>query len=113
MMTSVQRIEKCDWKAIRNQLDELGYALTSTLLTADECHKLVGLYAEKGVFRSRVVMARHNFGQGEYQYFANPLPSLVAQLREHFYPSLAEIANGWSQRLNQPERFPPTLDEFL
>lgn len=112
-MTSAQRIENCNWKAIRNQLDELGYALAPALVTASECDELIALYAEKHAFRSRVVMARHNFGRGEYQYFANPLPSLVAQLREHFYPLLAEIANDWSRRLNQRERFPQTLAEFL
>ncbi|HEV8487471.1 MAG TPA: 2OG-Fe(II) oxygenase [Blastocatellia bacterium] len=58
-------------------------------------------------------MARHNFGRGEYQYFAEPLPALVLELREHFYPPLTEIANRWAERMNQAHRFPATLSEFL
>ena len=58
-------------------------------------------------------MERHNFGRGEYQYFAAPLPTIVAELRESFYPPLAEISNRWMERMNRPERFPPSLEEFL
>src|SRR5262244_3412938 len=78
-----------------------------------ECDELISLYADNRAFRSRVVMERHNFGRGEYQYFAAPLPPLVAELRESFYPPLTRIANRWMERMNQPERFPPTLAEFL
>ena len=108
-----RRVESCDWPRLAAQLDERGYALTPPLLSPVECAELIGLYADSEAFRSRVVMERHNFGRGEYQYFANPLPPLVAELRESFYPSLAEIANRWMERMNRPERFPPTLSEFL
>jgi uncharacterized protein len=108
-----QRVANCDWPRLAAQLDEQGYALTSPLLSLAECDGLIGLYADSKAFRSRVVMGRHNFGRGEYQYFAAPLPPLVAELRESFYPRLAEIANRWMERMNQPERFPPTLEEFL
>jgi uncharacterized protein len=108
-----QRVANCDWPRLAAQLDEQGYALTSPLLSLAECDGLIGLYADSKAFRSRVVMKRHNFGRGEYQYFAAPLPPLVAELRESFYPRLAEIANRWMERMNQPERFPPTLEEFL
>ena len=113
MKTPEDRIESCDWNKIAAQLDERGYALTKPLLTAAECAELIRLYGQREAFRSRVIMARHNFGRGEYQYFDEPLPSLVLALREHFYPPLAEIANGWTERLNQPQRFPATLSEFL
>jgi len=108
-----QRVATCDWPQLAAQLDEQGYALTGPLLSPAECDELIGLYADSKAFRSRVVMERHNFGRGEYQYFAAPLPPLVAELRESFYPPLAEIANRWMERMNQSERFPPTLAEFL
>src|SRR5262245_30338874 len=108
-----RRIANCYCQRPSSQLDEQGYALTAQLLSPDECVELIRLYADGGAFRSRVVMERHNFGRGEYQYFSAPLPPLVAELRESFYPPMAEIANHWMERMNQPERFPATLPEFL
>ena len=35
-----------------------------------------------GRFRSTIDMARHRFGEGEYRYFADPLPEPVAALRQ-------------------------------
>jgi len=111
--TTQQRVATCDWPRLAAQLDEQGYALTAPLLSPAECDELIGLYADGKAFRSRVVMERHNFGSGEYQYFADPLPLLVAELRESFYPPLTRIANSWMERMNKSERFPPTLAEFL
>src|SRR5687768_6685767 len=95
MKTPTERTESCDWKEITTQLDQRGYALTRPILTTAECDDLIRLYAQKNAFRSRVVMARQNFGRGEYQYFADPLPPLVLELRDRFYSPLAEIANRW------------------
>ncbi|MGH9970394.1 MAG: 2OG-Fe(II) oxygenase, partial [Pyrinomonadaceae bacterium] len=108
-----QKIENFDWLNLSKQLDEQGYALTPRLLSPAHCAGLTGLYTSDKTFRSSVVMERHNFGRGEYRYFANPLPPLIAGLREHFYPPLASIANRWAARLKQPERYPPTLNAFL
>lgn len=113
MKSAWQRVAACDWPRLAAQLDEQGYALTDPLLSPGECDEMIGLYADSKAFRSRVMMERHNFGRGEYQYFASPAPSLVAELRESFYPPLAEIANLWMERMNQSERFTPTLAEFL
>jgi hypothetical protein len=113
LKTPRQRVMACDWPRLAAQLDEQGYALSAPLLSPAECDELIGLYADGGAFRSRVVMERHNFGRGEYQYFAAPLPPLVAELRESFYPPLTRIANRWMERMNRPERFPATLAEFL
>jgi hypothetical protein len=58
-------------------------------------------------------MARYRFGEGEYQYFAEPLPPLVETLRRQLYEPLAVIANRWSEALQQDARFPDRLDQFL
>jgi hypothetical protein len=65
-----QRVAGLDWPRIEADLDAQGYATTGPLLTAEECRALAGLYPEDGPFRSRIVMARHGFGRGEYKYFA-------------------------------------------
>ena len=92
METSVQRdeagggmgarIAALDWPAIGQALDEYGNAHVPRLLTAAECRCIARWYAEDARFRSRVVMARHGFGRGEYKYFSYPLPELVAALRD-------------------------------
>ena len=79
----------------------------------DQCDAFIRMYDDQDRFRSRVVMARHNFGRGEYKYFAEPLPHLVSELRQAFYDPLSRIANRWAQRLIQRERFPSTYDEFV
>jgi uncharacterized protein len=58
-------------------------------------------------------MARYRFGLGEYKYFAEPLPRVVAALRVHVYRRLAPIANRWSAALGVAERYPPELDAWL
>jgi hypothetical protein len=108
-----ERVAALDWPAIGAELDERGVATTGALITPDECTSLAGLYGCDDLFRSRVVMARHGFGRGEYKYFANPLPALVAALRCEVYPRLAPIANRWFERMAEPSRFPPSLEAFL
>ena len=112
-MTIQERLEQLDWKAIEASLWERGYATTYPLLTAEECDALVGLYGNDQLFRSRIDMKRFRFGQGEYKYFAYPLPLLVHTLREAIYPRLAVIANAWAKALHQPEAFPPIHDKLL
>jgi hypothetical protein len=102
-----------DWARIASDLDEHGCAATGPLLAADACAQLMKSYDDESRFRSRIVMARHGFGQGEYKYFAAPLPQAVAALRAGFYPPLAEIANRWNERLGITQRFPATLDDYL
>ena len=102
-----------DWPRIRAQLDARGFALAGPLLTDAECEALTRLYDSPEHFRSRVVMARHNFGRGEYQYFAYPLPPGVARLRAECYEALAPLANAWAAALGRRERYPAGLDEFL
>lgn len=98
--------------ALATALDERGFATIPELLSPDECHEMKALYDRPDRFRSRVVMARHGYGRGEYQYFAHPLPPLVASLRASLYPPLVPITNAWTERLRQERRFPPTLDQL-
>lgn len=102
-----------DWQRIASELDEHGCALTGPLLPAETCAQLIDSYDDDARFRSRIVMARHGFGRGEYKYFAAPLPQIIATLRARFYPPLAEIANRWNASLGIATRFPDNLDAFL
>jgi len=107
------RLEWVDWTEVAHALEERGWATTPPLLTAAECAELVGLYSEERRFRSRVDMARFRFGEGEYKYFANPLPPVVRELRRQAYPRLAPIASAWEKALGGGSGYPPELDDFL
>ena len=107
------RVDALDWPRIAADLDAQGWATTGALLDADTCRALAASYADDAAFRSRIVMARHGFGKGEYKYFAYPLPSLVTELRTAFYPHLADVANAWHAALADEARFPPTLAAWL
>lgn len=108
-----QRIEALDWSRIETELDAYGVGLTGRLLDATECRALAGLYDDERRFRSRIIMARHGFGSGEYQYFAYPLPEAIAALRPVVYARLAPIANRWNEALGIAQRYPDELDAFL
>lgn len=107
------RITRLDWPALREQLDERGFAETPTLLTASECEALAATFDEDDKFRSTIDMKRHRFGEGQYKYFDRPLPALIDEARHAFYPPLAEVANEWARRLGEPDGFPDDLDGFL
>ena len=102
-----------DWASAGQELDDRGYSVVRNLLSPEQCAALAALYDDDARFRSRVVMARHNFGRGEYKYLSYPLPEPVASLRVSLYPPLAAIANRWQEALRSPVRFPATHDEFL
>ncbi len=110
---TARRLDAFDWPALAASLERDGAAILGGLLTPGECRALAALHDEGGLFRSRVVMARHGFGRGEYKYFANPLPPLVAGLRAALYPRLVPVANLWNERLGLDDRYPATLDEYL
>jgi hypothetical protein len=96
-----------------SELEEHGLVMIPGLVGPDECARLAALYDDPRHFRSRVVMSRHGYGRGEYQYFKYPLPPLVEKLRHALYPRLAPIANRWHERLRDEVRFPPDLATFL
>jgi hypothetical protein len=107
------RLRQIDWTAVARDLDDRGWATTPALLSAAECAELIRLYPDERRFRSRVDMARFRFGEGEYKYFANPLPPVVRELRRHAYPHLAPIASAWEKALGGERSYPPELDDFL
>ena len=107
------RIEAIDWARIAASLDVQGCAMTAPLLTAEQCAALARSYESDAPFRSRVVMARHGFGRGEYKYFAYPLPEPVAVLRAALYPPLAEIANRWNEAMAIDLRYPQEHTSYL
>lgn len=94
-------------------LGDRGFTVARRLLAPDRCRALATLWPDKARFRSHVIMQRHGYGQGEYQYFAYPLPEPIQALRQALYPELAEVANRWNEQLGQAERFPPTLQGWL
>jgi len=102
-----------DWAGVARNLDAQGSAVIGRLLSPDECDGLVALYPREDRFRSRVVMARHGFGRGEYKYFSYPLPELIARLRTAFYPPLAELANRWNTAMAIDVRFPAQHPKFI
>ncbi len=112
-MSAVVRQDGAGWDAIGAALDADGVAIVPSLLTRREALDLAACYDERERFRSRVVMQRHRFGRGEYQYFRYPLPPIVQALRERLYAALAPVANRWSERLGGGSGFPPDLDAFL
>jgi hypothetical protein len=107
------RIAALDWDRIAAELDADGRAVLPALLSPDECDAVAGRYDDDAAFRSRVVMARHGFGRGEYRYFAYPLPDLVAELRATLYPSLAPIANRWHAAMGLRSDFPAAHADYL
>ena len=102
-----------DWPGIEEALQAEGHAVLPGLLTPGHCQALAALYDEAARFRSRVVMARHGFGQGEYQYFTYPLPEPVAALRQALYPRLAPLANHWNQLMGIDARYPADHSTYL
>jgi uncharacterized protein len=108
-----ERVTALDWDCVSRSLDAQGSARIDGLLTPAECLSLASLYSQDDRFRSRVVMARHGFGRGEYKYLAYPLPGLVAALRELLYPRLVATANRWAAALRSETLFPPTHAEYV
>jgi hypothetical protein len=107
------RVDALDWPRVADDLDEQGCAVLEALLTPGECRALASLYEDDERFRSRVVMGRHGFGQGEYKYFAYPLPEPIAELRSTLYPRLAPVANRWNERMGLDLRYPARHAAFL
>jgi hypothetical protein len=108
-----KRIESFPWQQVEAGLDEQGCAVLQKILSAEECAALASLYPKDEEFRSRVVMGRHGFGQGEYKYFRYPLPPVINNLRSSLYPRLAPIANAWNRAMGISVHYPEIHGDFL
>lgn len=107
------RVDALDWTQATTDLDAQGCTVLKGLLTPEECGELAAMYPDDANFRSRVVMARHGFGRGEYKYFTYPLPDLIAELRPALYAQLAGIANRWNEAMGIDIRYPAAHAAFL
>lgn len=107
------QVSALDWGQITAALDSDGHAMVHALLAPEECQAVAALYMDDALFRSRVVMARHGYGRGEYSYFAYPLPGLVDGLRISLYPRLASLANRWNEAMGLDVRYPEDHSAYL
>lgn len=107
------RMALLDWRMIANDLNESGDALLKGVFSSSECEAIASLYSTDEHFRSRVVMARHGFGRGEYKYFRYPLPKLLQQSRTSLYQKLAPIANEWNRAMGIDIRYPDKHADFI
>jgi hypothetical protein len=113
-LSIVKRVDAMDWSTVEDSLSARGYAITSPILTSEECAEITALYHDDSRFRSQVIMERHRFGEGDYKYFANPLPALVASLRTSAYPHLAKVSNAWAGAFDETKApYPPEHAAFL
>jgi uncharacterized protein len=108
-----QRLDTLDWPVLEAELDARGYAVASKVLEPAECREAAALFEQETLFRSRIQMARHGFGRGEYGYFAYPLPDLVAALRVGLYERLVPIANRWNALMGLAARYPAEHADFI
>lgn len=102
-----------DWQTIETSLETSGIGIIPGLLDSDTCAALRALYSQDNLFRNRIIMARHGYGRGEYQYFTYPLPDIVADLRESIYSQLVPVANKWQEQLGMETRFPHSFPVFI
>ncbi len=108
-----ERIRAIDWSQVSLDLEAHGCAIVQALLRVKECAEIASLYDRDALFRSRVIMAQHAFGRGEYKYFRYPLPDLIADLRTALYPCLVPTANRWNSAMGLTVRYPEQHADFL
>ncbi len=101
------------WDQVTTDLDARGFAVMPNLLEPAQCRDIASTYNDDTHFRTRIVMARHGFGPGEYKYFAYPLPDIVSELRTSLYTSLAPIANRWNRAMGIDVKYPKDHAAFI
>jgi hypothetical protein len=110
---ALARVSAGDWLRLTEELDAQGCARLPALLSKSECDSLRALYDQESLFRSRIEMARHGYGRGEYKYFDYPLPPLVARLRVQLYARLVALANRWNQAMGIDVSYPDEHADFV
>ena len=110
---TLKPLDSYDWSAINQDLDKQGYAILENLLRAEDCQTIAAFYDSDSLFRSRIIMAKHGFGRGEYQYFNYPLPDIVSILRTALYAKLLETANRWQANMSLNVRFSEKYGDFI
>jgi hypothetical protein len=110
---AADRLSAADWPRLTAELDERGVATLPGLFDRATCRAVAAAYDDAEMFRSRVIMAKHGFGRGEYRYFDYPLPFDLATLRATLYDALVPLANRWNERLKVDARYPAMHREFL
>ena len=99
-------IDRLDWPALGADLVERGHARAEGVFCPEACAEFRACWGRDELFRRRIVMERHGYGEGAYAYFADPLPDAVQALREGLYRHLAPLANEAMGRLGRPVRYP-------
>ena len=112
-MTRLTPVGALDWARIAGELDADGVARAGPVLDPDGCAAIAELYDDDARFRSTIDMARHRFGEGQYRYFARPLPAVVSELRAACWPHLLPIAREWADRTGQPAPWPDEFEAWL
>jgi uncharacterized protein len=113
MTTGMSTLEKLKWATVVSDMDHQGWSICPQLLSPAQCASLSETYSDEALFRSRIIMARHSFGSGEYQYFRYPLPEPIKLLRAAFYRELMPLANRWNAAMGIDVRYPTSHDQFL
>ena len=92
-------LDRIDWERVEGSLNALGYSHIPQLIQPQTCFEVRKMYSNDSLFRKRIIMEQHNFGIGDYAYFAEPLPKFILSLRAQLYERLAPIANGMMRAL--------------
>ncbi|MCA9471685.1 MAG: 2OG-Fe(II) oxygenase [Nitrospirales bacterium] len=108
----IARIQDVNVKEAEHALYERGVATIANVVDPATCEELIARYDDTKSFRKRVNMEQHNFGVGDYAYFAEPLPRLVAGLRTQAYRQLVPVANRMMRDMGLDLHYPATLKQF-
>ncbi|MEL7002861.1 MAG: 2OG-Fe(II) oxygenase [Bacteroidota bacterium] len=108
----LEKLERVDWIAVRDSLNDRGYALIPNVISHRDCDRLIAGYNDSTLYRKTISMERYRFGRGEYKYFSYPLPDIIQEAREGLYPKLARVANHWMEVLKRNHRFPDSFEDL-